>query len=55
LPAVSAPGWGARVSLAEVARQAGLIRWDLGFDVGLVAVFALALAFLGSLSFSRAE
>ncbi|MGB9903250.1 MAG: ABC transporter permease [Desulfotomaculales bacterium] len=53
--AVSAPGWGARVPLAEVARQAGLIRWDLGFDVGLVAVFALALAFLGSLSFSRAE
>lgn len=52
---VSAPGWGARVSLAEVARQAGLIRWDLGFDVGLMAVFALVLAFLGSLSFSRAE
>jgi hypothetical protein len=38
-----------------VARQAGLIRWDLGLDVGLMAVFALGLAFPGSFSFSRDE
>lgn len=48
-------GHGVQVSLTEVARQAGLIRWDLGLDVGVMAALALVLAFLGSLSFSKAE
>jgi ABC-2 type transport system permease protein len=42
-------------SLTDVARQAGLIRWDLGFDVSILALVAAVLAGLASFSFSTAE
>ncbi|BAF58957.1 ABC-type polysaccharide/polyol phosphate export systems, permease component [Pelotomaculum thermopropionicum SI] len=48
-------GPGIQVPLVEVARQAGLVCWNLGLDIGVMTAFALGLAFLGSLSFSRAE
>lgn len=46
---------GVQVPLVEVARRAGLIRWDLTFDIGIMAAVAFVLATLGSLSFSKAE
>ncbi|MBU6428771.1 MAG: ABC transporter permease [Cyanobacteria bacterium REEB65] len=46
---------GMAVPLGEIARKAGLIRWDLGFDVTIMALVAFALASVGSLSFSRAR
>ena len=42
-------------SLIDVARQGGLVRWDLGFDVALMALVALALAAAGAWSFSKAQ
>lgn len=42
-------------SLVEVAKVAGLIRWDLGFDVGIMALVAVVLAAAGAVSFSTAE
>lgn len=48
-------GQGVQVALAEAARQAGLIRWDLAQDVGILAVVAVVLSVAGAVSFSRAE
>lgn len=48
-------GQGVQVTLAQVAREAGLIRWDLAQDVGVMALFAVTLALAGAISFSRAE
>ncbi len=48
-------GQGVKVSLAELARQAGLIRWDLTVDIAVMAAVAVVLATIGSLSFSRTE
>jgi len=42
-------------SLTDLARQAQLIRWELGFDVSVMALVAVVLAGLASLSFSTAE
>jgi ABC-2 type transport system permease protein len=42
-------------SLIDVARQGGLVRFDLGFDVALMTLVALALAFAGAWSFSKAQ
>src|SRR5437588_1897674 len=42
-------------SLTEVARQAGLVRWDLGFDVAVMAAVAVVLAGLASFRFGTAE
>jgi ABC-2 type transport system permease protein len=41
--------------LAEVARLAGLIRWDLPFDVAIIALVAAVLASTAAFSFSKAE
>lgn len=48
-------GHGVTMSLAEVARNAGLIRWDLSLDVAVMAAVAMVLASVGILSFSRTE
>lgn len=50
-----AVGHGVTMSLAEVARNAGLIRWDLSLDVAVMAAVAMVLASIGILSFSRTE
>jgi ABC-2 type transport system permease protein len=42
-------------SLADVARQAGLIRWDLPFDVAILTLVAGLLAAVAAYSFSTAE
>lgn len=42
-------------SLIDVARQGGLVRFELGFDVALMALVALALAVAGAWSFSKAQ
>jgi ABC-2 type transport system permease protein len=42
-------------SLIDVARQGGLVRFDLGFDVALMALVAVALAAAGAWSFSKAQ
>lgn len=47
-------GGGLQTTLAQMARAAGLIRWDLGFDVAVMALVALLLATAGAVSFSRA-
>ena len=44
---------GLRISLVDLARHAGLVHWDLGFDVGLMLLVALILTGLGAYSFSR--
>jgi len=41
--------------LVEVARQAGLIRWTLAFDITLMALAALALAAAGAWTFSKSQ
>lgn len=41
--------------LIEVARQGGLVRWTLGFDVVLMTLVALAMAGAGAWSFSKAQ
>jgi hypothetical protein len=48
-------GQGVQVPLVEVARKAGLIRWDLSLDTGIMLVVAIVLASAGALSFSKAE
>jgi len=48
-------GQGVKISLAEMARQAGLIRWDLTVDIAVMAAVAVVLANIGSLSFSKTE
>lgn len=47
-------GGGLETTLAELARTAGLIRWDLSFDISVMALVAAALAAAGAVSFSRA-
>ncbi|MCG0239148.1 MAG: ABC transporter permease [Firmicutes bacterium] len=47
-PGLSAP-------LVEIARSGGLIRWDLGVDVAVMAAVTLVLAAAAAVSFSRAE
>jgi ABC-2 type transport system permease protein len=42
-------------SLLDVAGQAGLIRWGLGFDVVLMTLAAAALAGAGAWSFSKSQ
>jgi ABC-2 type transport system permease protein len=42
-------------SLAEVARSAGLIRWDLGFDVAIMVLAAVVLIAVAAFRFSRAD
>ena len=42
-------------SLADVARDVGLIRWDLGFDVAVMALAAAVLAAVAAFRFSRAD
>jgi ABC-2 type transport system permease protein len=42
-------------SLADVARNAGLIRWDLGFDVAIMALAAVVLIAVAAFRFSRAD
>jgi len=41
--------------LVEVARQSGLIRWTLAFDITLMAITALILATMGAWAFSRSQ
>ena len=43
------------VSLVQVARTAGLIRWSLGFDIAVLLAVAAVLAVLGAVSFNRVE
>lgn len=42
-------------SLADAAREAGLIRWDLGFDVAVMALATAVLVAVAALRFSRAD
>ena len=46
---------GVTTSLIELARQGGLVRYALGFDVALMAVVAIVLAGAGAWSFSKAQ
>lgn len=46
---------GVETSLLAVAQSAGLIRWDLGFDVAVMAAVSVAFAVIGAISFSAAE
>jgi ABC-2 type transport system permease protein len=48
-------GGGVASSLIDVARQGGLVRFDLGFDVALMTLVAVALAAAGAWSFSKAQ
>jgi ABC-2 type transport system permease protein len=41
--------------LIDVARQGGLVRWTLGFDVVLMTLVALVMAGAGAWSFSKAQ
>ena len=41
--------------LSVLARATGLVRWSLGFDVGVIAAVALVLAVAGALSLSGTE
>ena len=41
--------------LIDVARQGGLVRFELGFDVALMIIVAVGLAWAGAWSFSRAQ
>jgi ABC-2 type transport system permease protein len=46
---------GVELKLVELAKQGGLIRWDLGFDVAIMAAVALLLAAAGAISFNKAN
>jgi ABC-2 type transport system permease protein len=41
--------------LVDVARQAGLIRWTLAFDISLMTLTALVLSAAGAWTFSRSQ
>ena len=41
--------------LTEVAHAAGLIRWSLPYDIGMMAAAAAVLAFLGAFAFSKSQ
>lgn len=45
---------GVEMSLVQLAQQSGLIRWDLGFDIAIMAAVAVVLAAGGAYCFSRA-
>jgi ABC-2 type transport system permease protein len=42
-------------SLADIARGAGLIRWDFGFDLAIMALAAAILVTVAAFRFSRAD
>jgi ABC-2 type transport system permease protein len=42
-------------SLAETARDSGLIRWDLSFDIAVMLLVSALIATLASVRFSRAS
>ena len=46
---------GIHLSLLTLARQAGLMRWSLSFDIGVLVIVALILMGVGTVSFNRAE
>ena len=46
---------GSAVSLADMAREAGLIRWGLGMDLGFCTLVAALLAGLAAYVFSTAD
>ncbi len=48
---VKLPG-GLQTSLVSLGRHAGLIRWGLGFDAGVMLLVSLILTTLGAFSFS---
>jgi ABC-2 type transport system permease protein len=48
-------GQGIEKPLVELARNFGLIRWDLGFDLAILALVTLVLSTAGAVSFSKAE
>lgn len=48
-------GNGVKFSLLEMAKQAGLIQWDLATDLGVIIVGSILLAFLGAFSFSKSK
>jgi ABC-2 type transport system permease protein len=48
-------GLGGAITLADVARQAGLIRWTLTTDVAMMTVFAVVLTVAGAWSFSKSQ
>jgi ABC-2 type transport system permease protein len=50
-----APVGGVATSLADIARQAGLIRWDLSTDVAMMTAFAVVLTVAGAWSFSSSQ
>src|SRR5262245_23923196 len=41
--------------LVDVARQAGLIRWTLAFDIALMGLVAVVLTIVGAWSFSKSQ
>jgi len=41
--------------LVDVARQTGLIRWTLGFDIALMALTAIVLSAAGAWAFSKSQ
>src|SRR5438128_5850859 len=41
--------------LVDVARQTGLIRWTLGFDIALMALAAVVLGAAGAWAFSKSQ
>jgi ABC-2 type transport system permease protein len=45
----------AETSLADMARQAGLIRWDLGIDLAVMALVAVLLSVVAAVRFRRAD
>jgi ABC-2 type transport system permease protein len=51
----AAPADASEPTLLEVARQAGLIRWDLGLDLGVLTLVAGLLAAVAALRFNQAD
>ncbi|GAW91387.1 ABC transporter permease [Calderihabitans maritimus] len=48
-------GQGIEKSLLEIARQAGLVRWNLSIDILVLMAVAFVLVIVGTLSFSKAD
>jgi len=55
LSGVPASTDGSGPSMLEMARHANLIRWDLSLDMTVMALFALLLAGVAALRFTRAD
>jgi len=49
------PSAASEPSLAEAARASGLVRWDLGFDIAIMAVISAAITALAAARFNRAS